>query len=258
MQRFDSTVAAGICSRLVEKADLIELASARVAHDLVTGTSKEVAEWSASRERRHSEAASGDRRQDGLCWAAFSEFERAARALVASAPWDGDDLAPELLDETERLKLLMEHDVSLRDPGWTIRETLDQIDEILRTMVRRIEHKALDDPKIASQWIVGQLFPYTGEGLTQLVGVDEQTLMQFAESGTRPAGLDQRRLVLVAQLIYDLLDSRDRQGILQWFQAPRHQLGDRSPIQLLAAGKIDEYGESLRSLARGNRGQLST
>jgi hypothetical protein len=258
MQSVESTVAAGICSRLVAKADLIELASARVAHDLGAGPSREVAEWSSARERRYAEAANRDRHQDRLCWRAFSEFEQAARALVSSAPWGGDDLAPELLDETERLKLLMERDTSLRDPEWRIREALDQIDEILRTMVRRIERKTLDDPKIASQWVISQLFPYTGEGLTELVGVDEQALMRFSESGSQPPELDHRRVVLVAQLIYDLRDSRDKEGILLWFRAPRHQLGGRSPVQLLHADSLTEVGKSLRSLARGNRGQLST
>jgi hypothetical protein len=252
-----SATASAIYDRLVAKADFIESTTDRMAEELKAEPSKEVLEWSTIRRRKFVDAASRDPHPDKRCWTAFGEFERVVLALVKSSPWDRDGLAPELVDETEHLKRLMEQDTGLRDPRWEIRETIDQIDDLFRTMVRRIERQNIDDPRIASRWIVTQLYPHTGEGLTQLIGVDERGLMRFAESGERPAGLNPKRLVLVAQLIYDLRDSRDEEGILLWFSTPRYQLADRTALQLLAED-VDSASMPLRSLARGARGQLAT
>jgi hypothetical protein len=257
MQTTETSTATAICHRLVAKVDFIELTTDRVAQELEAGLSREVSDWSTIRARRFADAAERDSHPDNQCWAAFQEFELVVLELVASSPWDRDELAPELVDATEHLKVLMEADSMLNDPRWEIRETLDQIDELFQTMVRRVERKAIDDPQIASRWIVAQLYPHTGEGLTEVVGVDERALVQFAETGERPEHLDIKRLVLVGQLIYDLRDSRDKSGILLWFSAPRYQLANRSALQLLTEG-IDAARDPLRSLARGSRGQLAS
>jgi uncharacterized protein (DUF2384 family) len=124
-------------------------------------------------------------------------------------------------------------------------------------MLKRVQRHMIDNPRVAAQWLLKELYPLTGEKLTAIVGTDEAALSAFTESGEESKGLDQARLVLVAQLVFDLRDSRDTDGVIHWFERPRHQLGERAPVELLA-DDAESASNPLRSLARGSRGQLAT
>ncbi|MGI8845558.1 MAG: hypothetical protein ACR2HC_05195 [Thermoleophilaceae bacterium] len=64
-------------------------------------------------------------------------------------------------------------------------------------------------------------------------------------------------MVVLAQLLTHLRASMTPVGLVMWFDAPRHQLGGRTPLQLLNEHEATAR-EALMSLARGARGQLAS
>jgi hypothetical protein len=126
--------------------------------------------------------------------------------------------------------------------------------DVVARIARRLEHDELDDPRRAAHAIFATLRGVGVGDLSRLLGVSTKTVNAWRAGGpvTRKAG----RVVVLAQLLTYLRASLTPVGLVMWFDAPRDQLGGRTPLQLLD-GDEAAAREALVGLARGGRGQLA-
>ncbi len=126
--------------------------------------------------------------------------------------------------------------------------------DVVRRIARRLEHDELDDPRVAADAIFSTLRGVGAGDLARLLGVSTKTVGAWRAG--RPVTRNAGRVVLVAQLLTYLRASMTPAGLVMWFDAPREQLGGRTPLQVLDAGAAAAR-EPLNVLARGTRGQLA-
>lgn len=126
--------------------------------------------------------------------------------------------------------------------------------DVARRLGRRLLHDELDDPRAAADYVLRTLAPVPATDLARLLGVSTKTVGAWRAG--RPVTRNTERVVLVAHVITYLRSSLTAAGLVQWFAAPRHQLGGRTPLEVLGAD-LAPAREALISLARGARGQLA-
>ncbi|UUY02648.1 hypothetical protein LRS13_18415 [Svornostia abyssi] len=126
--------------------------------------------------------------------------------------------------------------------------------DVARRLGRRLLHDELDEPRAAADYVLRTLASVPATDLARLLGVSVKTVGAWRAG--RPVTRNTERVVLVAHVITYLRSSLTAAGLLQWFAAPRHQLDDRTPLDLLD-GDLAPAREALISLARGARGQLA-
>ncbi|MGK2938571.1 MAG: hypothetical protein ACSLFR_12325 [Solirubrobacteraceae bacterium] len=126
--------------------------------------------------------------------------------------------------------------------------------DVARRLGRRLLHDELDEPRAAADYVLRTLASVPATDLARLLGVSAKTVGAWRAG--RPVTRNTGRVVLVAHVITYLRSSLTAAGLVQWFAAPRHQLGDRTPLDLLS-GDLAPAREALISLARGARGQLA-
>ncbi len=121
-------------------------------------------------------------------------------------------------------------------------------------IARRIDHERLDDPQAAVAWVFEAMTGVSARDTGRLLGVSEKTISAWRGGGVVERNIP--RVVLVAQLLTYLRASMTPRGLMMWFDAPRPQLGDRTPMELLNEPAAAQ--EPLVSLARGIRAQLGS
>lgn len=124
-------------------------------------------------------------------------------------------------------------------------KTLSHIVDLVELTRRDVERRSLDDPVAAMRFATARLPTDAPQDAAEII---------HGEIGATGEA-DPRRVVLVAQLIYDLQYSYTPRGIVQWFRRPAHELADRSPLETLGD---PELAATLRSFARSLRSQLAT
>jgi hypothetical protein len=194
--------------------------------------------------------ASPSRRQQ-LEW--FATVREEITTLAGNDDWSDDAVARKLL-----LRLfLLEQAVSADDGDdaeWHVREHVTVMVDLLKLMQRRIEHADLDKPTEAAKFVASTLSDLDDREIAPLLGVDPKTVANWREGKVGAVRKNPDRVVLVAQLLYELRSSWTSRGLLMWFSSEHPQLG-RPPIELMAED-LGRHAETLRSLARAERGQL--
>lgn len=181
----------------------------------------------------------------------------AVRRFASDPDWRSHPVVNELLEETIKLHELAILDPEGEDPQWEIRATIGQIDDLLATLRREVLHEHLEEPGAAARFVLHELEGIDQKALAALLGCDARTIRSWKSGDTASVRKNPERIVLVAQLVFDLRNSMSPRGILAWFERPRHQLSERTPKELLDADP-KEAARPLRELARGVRGQLGT
>jgi uncharacterized protein (DUF2384 family) len=135
---------------------------------------------------------------------------------------------------------------------------LDVIDQLLIAIerVRHVIRDALDEHVVGladnGSLVIADLkkwLPATSnETIARLVGVNRRTLTRWMNERRAPS----RRLQLVAHLVAILRHNWTEEGIVAWFERPRHGLGGKKPEGLLEDPAAEEQ---LLSEARGGRSQ---
>ncbi len=125
----------------------------------------------------------------------------------------------------------------------------------MRRIQRRLTQQHLDDPVAALEFIFGLLATVNLSEVAALLGTSPKTAAAWRSGSPVRQSARRRRIVLVAQLLGYLRDSLTPHGLVMWFEAPREQLGGRSPLELLGDGEAADQ-ERLLDLARGSRAQL--
>jgi len=126
--------------------------------------------------------------------------------------------------------------------------------DVASRIARRLEHDALDDPRVAADFVFATLRGVGVGDLSRLLGVSTKTVNAWKAGG--PVARRADRVVVLAQLLTHLRASMTPVGLVMWFDAPRHQLDGRTPLELLDESEASAR-ERLLALARGARGQLA-
>ena len=188
---------------------------------------------------------------------AYRRAREAIREFAGVPEWRDNPVVRELLDLALELATRVEADPTGEDFGWNVRETSDEIVEVIDALRREIEHRELDDPTAAAGFVIRELDALNQSEVAGLLAVDPRTVRAWKASLPKEIRKSPERVVLVAQIIYDLRNSMTPHGMILWFKRPRPQLKGRTPIQLLDRDPI-RAADPLRDLARGARGQLAT
>ena len=190
-------------------------------------------------------------------WRAYRGLRDKVLQIARNPQRQKNPLIRDLLDRTLELQRRLEDDVTGQDPEWRVQEIVDDLSDVLSTLEREAEHLLLDDPVAAARFVVHELGDIEQEQVGEILGVGPRTIRTWKSGSVSEIRKDRARVVLVAQLVYDLRNSMTSRGVVMWFHRSRPQLGDATPLNLIEQSVPDAY-EPLRAIARGGRGQLAT
>jgi hypothetical protein len=189
-----------------------------------------------------------------MAW--YQELEDAVLDLSNALPQGTEDYdARKMFEFLVGVRRAIVADPSGTDDRGEIELKTIQLRDVVRRIGRRLEHDELDDANVAARAIFATLKGVPVTDLSRLLGVSTKTVNTWKAGGpvTRKTG----RVVVLAQLLTYLRSSLTPAGLVMWFDAPRHQLRGRTPLQLLDEDGPAAAREQLVPLARGARGQLA-
>lgn len=189
-------------------------------------------------------------------WAWYQRLEDAVLDLSNALPEGTEDYdARKLLEFLIEVRRAISADADAIDADGEVELATLRMRDVALRIRRRLEHDSLDDPRAAARFVFTTLAGAGVGDLSRLLGVSTKTVNTWKLGGpvTRNAG----RVVVLAQLLTYLRSSMTPVGLVMWFDAPRHQLGGRTPLELLDEDEASAR-EALLSLARGARGQLAS
>ncbi len=185
-------------------------------------------------------------------------FERVRDEIVRvtrNPGWRDHALARELLLTLEELRAEIARDPDGLDEGWHVRYAMKIMQDVVRAMLRRLDHEAIDDPAFAARFVAEELAGVEVGEVARLLGVTTKSVQNWRRGRVERIRRNPDRIVLIGQLIYDLRNSTTPYGVLLWFDRSREQFGGRAPRELIDAD-LSDAAAKLRPLARGGRAQL--
>jgi hypothetical protein len=189
-------------------------------------------------------------------WAWYQRVEDAVLDLSSALPQGTEDYdARKLWEFLLGLRRAIQADADLNDERGEVELAVMKMGDVVRRLARRLEHDELDDPRAAADSILGTLSGIGVGDLSRLLGVSTKTVNTWRTGG--PVTRNTDRVVVLAQLLTYLRASMSPAGLVMWFDAPRHQLEGRTPLELLDEN-VAVARDVLVSLARGARGQLAS
>jgi hypothetical protein len=188
-----------------------------------------------------------------LSW--YQGLEDAILDLSSSLPEGTEDYdARKLFEFLIELRRAITADPEAGDARGEVELATIKMRDVVHRIRRRLEHDALDDPNSAARSIFQTLSTIGVGDLSRLLGVSTKTVNTWKGGG--PVTRKATRVVVLGQLLTYLRSSMTPMGLVMWFDAPRHQLGGRTPLELLDDDDAAAW-EPLVALARGARGQLA-
>lgn len=189
-------------------------------------------------------------------WAWYQGLEDAVLDLSNALPEGTEDYdARKLFEFLIELRRAITADVEATDERGDVELATMKMRDVVHRLARRLEHTILDDPQAAARSVFTTLANIGVGDLARLLGVSTKTVNTWKAGG--PVTRKAERVVVLAQLLTYLRSSMTPVGLVMWFDAPRHQLGGRTPLELLNENEAAAR-EMLVSLARGARGQLAS
>jgi hypothetical protein len=185
-------------------------------------------------------------------------FERVRGEILGLArdpSWRDHELARELLLTLEDLRAEIALDRDALDEGWKVRYAMKIMEDVVRAMLRQLDHAAIDDPAFAARFVAEELRTVEVREVARLLGATTKSVQNWRSGRVEQIKRNPKRISLIGQLVYELRNSWTGHGILMWFDAPREQFGERTPRELIDADVADA-GRKLIPLARGGRAQL--
>lgn len=187
----------------------------------------------------------------------FDELRTVVRSVAQSPAWRAHDLARQLLLLVEELRDAIEDDPEAEDLEWRQKETLQRLLIVLHTMVRQLEHDAIDRPEQAAHFVAKTLADVEDDSVATLLDTTTRMLRKYRDGDVTQIRKNPNRITLVGQLVNELQYSMTPRGVLLWFDAPMDALGGRTPRQLLDEDPVGNRS-TLMSFARSGRAQLDS
>jgi hypothetical protein len=189
-------------------------------------------------------------------WEWYRRLEDAVLDLSNALPEGTEDYdARKLFEFQVGLRRAIDADPTATDQRGEVQLAMLRMADVARRIGRRLEHSALDDPRAAADFIFATLRGIGVMDLSRLLGVSSKTVNAWKAGG--PVTRNAARIVVLAQVLTYLRASMTPVGLVMWFDAPRHQLGGSTPLELLGDDQANAR-EQLLWLARGARGQLAS
>lgn len=185
----------------------------------------------------------------------FEHLRTEVVAIARSPAWRDHDLTVELLLTLEDLHRAIEADSDALDEGWHARMAMQIMRVVVMAMLRQIDHEAIDDPVYAAKLVIEEFRHIEAREVARLLGVSTKSVDNWRRGRVEQIKRNPARISLIGQLVYELRNSWTPRGVLMWFDAPREQLGGRTPRELLDAD-VANATRRLIPLARGGRAQL--
>lgn len=185
-------------------------------------------------------------------------FERTRADVmdIARSPvWRDHALTTELLLTLEEMRSAIDDDPDALDEEWDVRAAMQIMRVVVQAMVRHLDHKAIDDPVYAAKLAIDVFRDLEVGEVARLLGVSTKTVANWRRGRVEQIKRNPARIALIGQLVYELRGGRTPRGVLLWFDAPRGQIGGRTPRELIDAD-VGEAARKLIPLARGGRAQL--
>lgn len=195
-------------------------------------------------------AARVERRTD---W--YDDIEACVVGLSRTLPAGAEDYdVRKLFEFLLELRNAIERDPEGADPAGEVELAKMKMGDVVHRVGRRLMHEQLDDPRAAADYVFDALRGVGVGDLARLLGVSTKTIYTWKAGGQVARGV--RRVVTVAQILTYIRASMTPLGLVMWFDAPRDQLAERTPLQVLDEN-VDRARPILIELARGARGQLA-
>lgn len=185
-------------------------------------------------------------------------FERVRGEILTLArddAWRDHALKVELLLTLEDLRAEIALDGDALDEGWKVRYAMKIMEDVVRAMLRQLDHAAIDDPTYAARFVAEELAHVEVREVARLLGATTKSVQNWRSGRVDQIKRNPKRISLIGQLVYELRNSTTPYGIVLWFDAPREQFGERTPRELIDADVADA-ARKLLPLARGGRAQL--
>jgi hypothetical protein len=177
-----------------------------------------------------------------------------SRTLPAEAQGaQGYDLR-KLFEFLLEMRNAIDSDPQGRDSAGEVELARMKMGDVTRRIGRRLMHEQLDDPRAAADYVFATLHGVGAGDLARILGVSSKTVSNWKVG--RPVVRGVQRVVTVAHTLTYIRASMTPLGLVMWFDAPRDQLGNRTPLQVLNAN-VSRARPILIELARGSRGQLA-
>lgn len=188
-------------------------------------------------------------------WEWYRRLEDAVLDLSTELPQGTEDYdGRKLLEFLVELRRALAADPGGADEAGEVDVARMRVRDVIDRIGRRLEHDELDDPRLAADSVLATLSGVPVTDVARLLGVSTKTVGAWRAG--RPVTRNALRVVVVAQLLTYLRASLTPLGLVMWFDAPRDELGGRSPLEMLDGGGPGAR-EELVALARGLRGQLA-
>ncbi|MGN6187302.1 MAG: hypothetical protein ACTHOE_00240 [Conexibacter sp.] len=185
-------------------------------------------------------------------------FERVRGEILGLArdpSWRDHQLARELLLTLEDLRAEVALDRDALDEGWKVRYAMTIMEDVVRAMLRQLDHAAIDEPAFAARFVAEELRTVEVREVARLLGATTKSVQNWRRGRVEQIKRNPKRISLIGQLVYELRNSMTGHGILFWFDRSREQFGGRTPRELIDADLTDA-AKKLLPLARGGRAQL--
>jgi hypothetical protein len=145
-----------------------------------------------------------------------------------------------------------------QDKGMTLDtfKTLSHIVDLVELTRRDVERRSLDNVTLAARFAAASFPTDRPDAVSEIMGVSGDRLSDILaghDGGADPE--TERRIRLVAQLVYDLRFSHTPEGLLNWFHQPFPELGGETPVRALDDPDLQT---ELRTYARSLRSQFAT
>lgn len=188
-------------------------------------------------------------------WEWYGKVEDAVLDLSSVLPQGTEDYdARKLFEFLVELRRAIAADEEGADAAGEVELARMRMGDVVHRIARRLEHDELDDPRVAADSIFAVLRGVPVSDVARLLGVSTKTVGAWRAG--KPVTRNAFRVVVLAQLLTYLRASLTPVGLVMWFDAPRDQLGGRTPLEVLDDGAAGAR-EELVALARGLRGQLA-
>jgi hypothetical protein len=159
---------------------------------------------------------------------AFNRLADSVEAFASDSLWRSHPLAAEMYEHAQNLRIACaDENATVLDIEWLL-----HLRRLMPLVSRELARQLLADPAEAALYLLEELRGGDTTALRSILGVSLRALRAWLDQSRSPRGLDPERLVLTAQLVFELNRTRDRDQVIKWFTMPTDEPG--LPLALLA------------------------